>query len=309
MTAILLIACAGLITGAFLLLRLSPLEFTNGLFGFLTRSSKSIKAEIKEATHRKKTSYFQREITEVQEILKLTGRSNRFSLICAASLLLLAVGAAIAILLENVFLVPVMAVGMMLLPFWYIRLTATHYKNSVAEELETALSIITTAYLRNEDILTAVEESIQYLNPPVRNVFAGFLTQVKLIDPDVDAALHAMKPRIDNQVFHEWCDAIAACQYDRSLKTTLTPIVGKLSDMRIVNTELEYQVAEPRKEFIIMALLVVGNVPIMYFLNQSWYHTLMHTVVGQVVLAVCAATIFISTSFVIRLTKPIEYRR
>lgn len=309
MTAILLIACAGLITGAFLLLRLSPLEFTDGMFGFLTRSSKSIKAEIKEATHRKKTSFFQREITEVQEILKLTGRSNRFSLICAASLLLLAVGAAIAILLENVFLVPVMAVGMMLLPFWYIRLTAAHYKNSVAEELETALSIITTAYLRNEDILTAVEESIQYLNPPVRSVFAGFLTQVKLIDPDVDAALHAMKPRIDNQVFHEWCDAIAACQYDRSLKTTLTPIVSKLSDMRIVNAELEYLVAEPRKEFIIMALLVVGNVPIMYFLNQSWYHTLMHTVLGQVVLAVCAATIFISTSFVIRLTKPIEYRR
>jgi Flp pilus assembly protein TadB len=309
MTAILLIACAGLITGAFLVLKLSPLEFTDGLFGFLTRSSKSIKAEIKEATHRKKTSYFQREITEVQEILKLTGRSNRFSLICAASLLLLAVGAAIAILLENVFLVPVMAVGMMLLPFWYIRLTAAHYKNSVAAELETALSIITTAYLRNEDILTAVEESIQYLNPPVRSVFEGFLTQIKLIDPDVDAALHAMKPRIDNQVFHEWCDAIAACQYDRSLKTTLMPIVSKLSDMRIVNAELEYLVAEPRKEFIIMALLVVGNVPIMYFLNQSWYHTLMHTVVGQVVLAVCAAAIFISASFVIRLTKPIEYRR
>lgn len=309
MTAILLIACAGLITGAFLVLRLSPLEFTDGLFGFLTHSSKSIKAEIKEATHRKKTSFFQREITEVQEILKLTGRSNRFPLICAASLLLLAVGAVIAILLENVFLVPVMAVGMMLLPFWYIRLTAAHYKNSVAAELETALSIITTAYLRNEDILTAVEESIQYLNPPVRSVFAGFLTQVKLIDPDVDAALHAMKPRIDNQVFHEWCDAIAACQYDRSLKTTLTPIVSKLSDMRIVNAELEYLVAEPRKEFIIMALLVVGNVPIMYFLNQSWYHTLMHTVVGQVVLAVCAAAIFISASFVIRLTKPIEYRR
>jgi tight adherence protein B len=102
---------------------------------------------------------------------------------------------------------------------------------------------------------------------------------------------------------------MAACQYDRSLKTTLTPIVGKLSDMRIVNSELEYLVFEPRKEFIIMALLVVGNIPLMYFLNKSWYGTLMHTAVGQIVLAVCAATIFISTAFVIKLTKPIEYRR
>ena len=175
--------------------------------------------------------------------------------------------------------------------------------------METALSIITTAYLRNEDILTAVEENIQYLNPPVQGVFKDFLTRIKLINPDVDAELKAMKPKIENEVFQEWCDAMAACQYDRSLKTTLSPIVGKLSDMRIVNSELEYLVFEPRKEFIIMALLVVGNIPLMYFLNKSWYDTLMHTAVGQIVLAICAAAIFISTAFVIKLTKPIEYRR
>lgn len=309
MTVIQLIACVGLIIGAFLLLGLSPLEFTDGLFGFLTRKSGSIKAEINETTRRKKTSFFRREIAEVQEILKMTGRSSRFSLICAVSLLFFAAGASLAILIGNVFLVPVLAVGLMFVPFWYIRLTAAHYKNNIAAELETALSIITTAYLRNEDILTAVEESVQYLNPPVRSVFSEFLMQVKLINPDIDTALHSMKPKIDNDVFHEWGDAIAACQYDRSLKTTLTPIVSKLSDMRIVNAELEYLVFEPRKEFIIMALMVIGNVPIMYFLNKSWYHTLMYTMVGQVIIAVCGAAIFISTAFVIKLTKPIEYRR
>lgn len=87
--------------------------------------------------------------------------------------------------------------------------------------------------------------------------------------------------------------AIAACQYDRGLKTTLTPIVSKLSDMRFVNAELEYLVFEPRKELIIMALLVVGNIPLMYFLNKSWYATLMHTYVGQLVLAhLCGGDIY-----------------
>jgi len=309
MTTLLLFACAGMIIGAFLLFGISPLEFTDGLFGFLTRKNKSIKAEINETTHRKKTGYLRREVAEVQEILKITGRSNRFSMVCAASLLLLAVGASLAILLGNVFLVPVLAAGLMFLPFWIIRLTATHYKKSVAAELETALSIITTAYLRNEDILTAVEESAQYLNPPVRNVFTEFLAQTKLIDPDVETALHAMKPKIQNEVFHEWIDAICACLYDRSLKTTLTPIVSKLSDMRIVNAELEYLVSEPRKEFIIMAILVIGNIPVMYMLNRDWYHTLMYTAVGQIILAVCGAAIFISMAFVIKLTRPIEYKR
>ena len=309
MTAVQLIACIGLIAGAFILLGLSPIAFTDGLFGFLIKRPKSIKDEINEAAKRKKPSFLRREITEAQDILALTGRSSRFSLVCACSLLLFAIGASIAILMQNVFLVPVLAIGLMFLPFWYIRLTATHYKKNIAAELETALSIITTAYLRNEDILTAVEENIQYLNPPVQGVFKDFLARIKLINPDVDAALKAMKPKIENEVFQEWCDAMTACQYDRSLKTTLTPIVGKLSDMRIVNSELEYLVFEPRKEFIIMALLVVGNIPLMYFLNKSWYETLMHTAVGQIVLAVCAAAIFISTAFVIKLTKPIEYRR
>ena len=47
----------------------------------------------------------------------------------------------------------------------------------------------------------------------------------------------------------------------------------------------------------------------MYFLNRSWYETLMFTPVGQIMLAVTAALIFISTALVIRLTKPLEYRR
>ena len=108
----------------------------------------------------------------------------------------------------------------MFLPFWWVKLTASHFKRDIAAELETALSIITTAYLRNEDILTAVEENIAYLNPPVLSVFKGFVSRVRLVDPDVTAALHDLKDRIDNAVYAEWCDALIACQHDRSLKTT-----------------------------------------------------------------------------------------
>ena len=63
--------------------------------------------------------------------------------------------------------------------------------------------------------------------------------------------------------FREWCDAVSDCQHDRSLKTTLPPIVSKLSDMRNVNAELEYMIAEPRKEFMIMVVFVVGNIPLL----------------------------------------------
>jgi len=309
MTTILLMACIGMIAGSFLLLGLTPMAFTATIFGRLTDQPKALRDEVNETTRRKKKSYLRREIAEVQSILKVTGRSARFPMLCALSLLFFAVGASVAVMLSNFFLVPVMAAGCMLLPFWWVKLTASHFKKDIAAELETALSIITTAYLRNEDILTAVEENLPYLNPPVLSVFQGFVSRVRLVDPDVTAALHDVKTRIDNAVFHEWCDALIACQFDRSLKTTLTPIVSKLSDMRVVNGELENMVFEPRKEFIVMVILVIGNIPLLYFLNQEWYYTLMHTPLGQVVLAICAAVIFISTAFVIKLTQPIEYRR
>lgn len=309
MTALELFACAGLIAGAFLLLGLSPLEFSDGLFSFLLKRPKSIRDEINETTRRKKPSLLRRTVAETQEFLRMTGKTGRFSLVCAASLLCFALGACAAILMGNVFLIPVLAVGLSSLPFLYIRATAEHFKKDVAAELETALSIVTTAYLRSEDLLTSVEENLPYLNPPVKTVFAEFTARVRLIDPDMEAAIREMKPKIQNEVFQEWCDAVAACQFDRSLKSTLTPIVSKLSDMRVVNAELEYLVFEPRKEFIIMALLVVGNLPLMYFLNRSWYAALTQSIAGQLVLAACAAAIFICGAFVLKLTKPIRYRR
>ncbi len=309
MTAIQLLACAGMIAGAFLILGLRPVEFTDSLFAFFLQTKKSIREDIKESSGRKKAGILQREIREVQSVLEMTGRGNRFSVICAASLALFCLGGSIAILLGNFFLAPVMAVGFLFLPFWYVKLTASHYKRDVSAELETALSVITTAYLRTEDIVTAVEENITYLNPPVSKVFQEFLMQVRLVNPDVEAAIRAMQGRIDNEVFREWCDALCGCQHDRSLKTTLTPIVAKLSDMRNVNAELEYLLTEPRKEFLIMVIFVIGNIPLMYMLNKDWYDVLMHTPLGQIILSVTAAVIFVSAGFVVKLTRPIEYRR
>jgi len=309
MMTIRLIACIGMVIGCFLILHITPIEFTDNIYTALTSKPKRIKDEINEATKRRKPSFLRREVMDIQNILRITGRSNRFSMVCACSLLLFAVGASIAILLNNPFLVPVMAVGFMFLPFWYIRLTQSSYKKNIAAELETALSIITTSYVRNEDIMTAVEENIHYLQPPVNSVLGEFLSRVRHINPDIESALRDMKYKIENEVFREWCDAIAACQTDRTLKSTLIPIVAKLSDTRIVNGELENLITEPRKEFIIMQVFVLGNIPLMRLLNPDWYDTLMHSTLGHIILAIIAAVIFISTAIVIKLTQPLEYKR
>ncbi|MBQ8902926.1 MAG: hypothetical protein IJY73_01325 [Oscillospiraceae bacterium] len=309
MTAVLLLAFAGMVVGCFLIIGLSPMEFTESIFSRILAKPNSIKSQINEATRRKKPNFLRREIMEAQEVLRLTNRTSMFGMLCACSLAMAAVGVSVAVAIGNLFLAPVLAIGLMFVPFWYIKTTETNYKKAISSELETALSIITTAYLRNEDIITSIEENVHYLNAPVKTVFESFISRIKLSNPDVTAALLEMKQQIDNEVFHEWCDSLILCQNDRSLKSTLTPIVNKLSDMRVVNADLEYLITGPRKEFITMAFLVIGNIPLLYMLNKDWYNSLMNTIPGQVILAVSAVGIFVATAIVIKLTQPIEYKR
>ena len=126
---------------------------------------------------------------------------------------------------------------------------------------------------------------------------------------DLRLALDNIKYKIANEVYRDWIDAVISCHEDKTLKTTLTPIISKLSDMRVVSEELDIMLYKPMKEFITMALLLVGNIPLIYFLNKSWFETLMNTIVGKGILALSAAALFVSLAAVIRLTRPIEYKR
>ncbi len=96
MTSIQLLACLGMIVGGFLLLGIRPIEFTDGLFGFLAKEPENIRNEIHTVTKRKKARFLKKAIIEAQQVLKMTGREKQFSVICAAALVLFAVGASVA---------------------------------------------------------------------------------------------------------------------------------------------------------------------------------------------------------------------
>lgn len=309
MTVLLLIALTAQIVGGFVIFKISPIEMVDTLIKLFRTNNLSLKDRIRETNKRKKVKGIKLIIQETIQVLEATNKSNRFSTICLGSFALFVAGAYIAIAMTNMFLVPVLAVGFALIPFWYILFTSAFYKKQLNAELETALSVITSSYLRTESIITAVDENITYLNPPVVEVFRSFLNQTTLINSNIKFAIENLKDKIDNDVFREWCDALIACQEDKNIKSTLLPIVSKLSDVRMVGSDLEYLLYEPIKEFITMAILLIGNIPLLYFLNRSWFNTLVFHPIGKLILAITGFVIFISLSAVIKLSKPIEYKR
>ena len=310
MTLLVTIAFLLAVTGSFILLELSPFAFLEGLAAYVKPKNTSIKSQIEKSRKNKQPKGLKLLFMETKEVLRVTGKSGMFTVLCILSLLLFVFGVLVSLTMKNTVLVPVLAVGFALLPFYYVKFTAGRHKRQISTELETALSIITTSYLRGKNtIIRAIEENQPYLNPPVAEVFRNFLLQAKLINSNTKEALMGMKAGVDNAVFHEWVDAVVACQDDYNLKSTLPPIVSKLSDMRVVSAELDLLLMEPVKEYITMVVLVLGSIPLMYFLNAAWYETLMFTQFGKVLLAICAAVIFVSIAAVAKHTRPIEYKR
>lgn len=251
--------------------------------------------------------FFNRETLEIEQLLIATCREGRFNMIKRVSLFLFALGAVVALLLNNPFMMPILGAGFAFAPVWYLRSTAASYKKHLNEELETAISVITTSYLRSGGLLKAVRENIPYLNPPVKSHFEAFITESEMLNANMISTINTLKMKIPNRIFHEWCNTLIQCQSDRSMENTLTFTVQKFSDMRIIQSELEAIINEPKKEAITMMFLVVGNIPLLYVLNRTWFETLMFSTPGKITLAICAAIVLFSFTRIMQLSKPIEY--
>lgn len=235
------------------------------------------------------------------------GKGGRFGFIICSSLILFAVGAVVAVLINNVFLLPVFAVAFAIIPFVYVRNSMDAYEKHIKDELETTLSIISTSYSRSDDIIAAVKENLTYIRPPLREHFSAFISDATLIS-NTKQALKNLRKKVDDEIFSEWCDALLQCQDDSTLKDTLQPIIAKLTDVRIVNSELSSMMASVRMEYYTMVGLVVGNIPLLYVLNKDWFHTLLFETPGKITLGICGAVILVTYLFMLKFTKPVEYK-
>lgn len=308
MTFLYLICFLLLAVGAILLLKLTPERITGDLMRFVS-PKQTLRDKVLTRKGKKKSRKITVELRRIKDALEQTGKGNQFAVACAASLLLMIVGCVIAIMIDNPFLVPVFAIAFAMIPFIYAKRTVAYYDNHVKEELETALSIITTSYVRTDDIVSAVKENIQYLKPPVKDIFAGFVAENMMISSDVKQSIRHLKEKVNNSIFAEWCETLVACQDDRTLKDTLMPIVTKLTDVRIVNNEIKGMLSSARIEYYMMTGMVVGNIPLLYFLNKDWFNALMFTTLGKLVLAICGLVIIVTAVLMLRFTKQIEYRK
>lgn len=307
MTILYLIACILIIVAFVCFFKLTPEQITNDLMQMLTpRDSMHTMAKNLRGNQKKHKLY--RFLKELQTAMISMSKQKQFTTVITASLVLIVVGIAVAVLMQNWFLIPVTAALFAMIPFFYVQHLIDQYEEHTRDELETALSIISTSYIRSDNIVEAVRENVTIIKPPIRYAFQKFLGEATAIQASTKKALYNLREEIDSNIFKEWVDTLIQCQDDRGMKDTLIVVVNKLTDLRLVNNELQTMLASARMEYWVMLGLLVLNIPLLWVLNKDWYAALMHTTPGKITLAICAVTVLITAIIMRRLTRPIDYK-
>lgn len=302
-----------LIAAIFSLFRVTPISMLRNIKTYIQRVRSGRKLDmrqkIKQSVKKRKIRGIQKILLDARNVLVLTHRTDKMNLYITASIILFLAGILISSLLQNYFLMPILAGGMALLPWLYILLNSISFQKQMNEELETTLSMITTAYLRSGDFKGAVEESIDNIHYPIRDIFDKFLVQTKVISPDLPKLLEEMKNCLDNAIFQDWVDQIILCLRDRTLRSTLQPIISRFSTVRDVSGKLDNLMYESVWGYIKMAAVLILNYPLLKLMFPDWYDILMHQTTGQIIVAATFLTLFAALSALIGKTRPVEDRR
>ena len=97
MTLLVTIAFFMAVAGCFIMLELSPFVFLEGLSGYLRPKNHSMKNRIKESKKKKEPKGLKLLFEEIKEILRLTGKSEQFTMLCVLAMILFVLGVMIAL--------------------------------------------------------------------------------------------------------------------------------------------------------------------------------------------------------------------
>ena len=183
------------------------------------------------------------------------------------------------------------------------------YINEVKNELESALSNITTSYMKyNTTFLKAVKENIDQIKYPLKSSFERYIITTEHINSNTRENLLQLKNAVNDAVYREWIDGIMASEEDYNLKATLTNITNKFTDMRILNNELSTKMITPLRDYLMMVALTIGSIPIYAVFSTQAVIDYLNMTIGKIQLTVVLIIIIILSSKVAKELKPTEYR-
>jgi len=215
-------------------------------------------------------------------------------------------------LFNSVELAAVMSVCLTPAPFFYLTVKSATAAREEIEGLENTMSIITNAYAGCDDIIKAVEtyveEKNRYIPAHLRSptAFDEFVSEIKLINPNVEHGLYRLAAKIKNRYFAEWAKMLILCYHDRRLKFALFPIIKAMNDAKSMQIESDGMMVRVWRDYLMTVGLMFSVIPMMRFSNTEWFSILTQTTIGKLLIVIMLLTALATAFYVMKITKPVN---
>ena len=275
------------------------------------RRRQNLKTIVRRINEGVKPNFIQSAYHSMQQTLIRTGSGDKIRQMRLAALCSGGCGAAIAVYLNSPLLLPILSVGMGLLPLWLTRFLAFQYSVRMQNELSVVLAMVTNSYIRTEKIVRSVEENLEYMNEPVKEIFSAFVYNSNFISADITANLRELKEKIDSHIFQLWWDNLILCQRDINHKYSLGAVVEQFTMEKELYNLLDAEVSKP---ILTLAFIVLGTAsafPLLALFGSSLeveniFATLFSTLPGQCIITGYAFSILYAINTAIRVSTSID---
>lgn len=254
----------------------------------------------------KKINYVKRTTDRTRHILESTGQSEKIKYIKIMSFISAGAGFMVGIIIANILIGLVLACGCYFIPYWLSDFYLYSYEQTINEQLEEALNLVTKTYERKGEIISAIDINLVNIKMPVRNSFIHIKNSVEN-GISVETALIRSKETLNNnKLFNKWIDTVILCQQNRTMIGALQPIIREFSILKRQQLENKSLMFRPLTDTIQMCSLCVAMFPIIYIVSPDWISALFNNFIGNIIVTAMIIVIFFTINKAIKLSRPFD---
>lgn len=176
-------------------------------------------------------------------------------------------------------------------------------KRELAENLESAMRIVTHEYLSTLDIQKAVENSVDVIEHD--KPFREFLVDCKLVSANVERNLRRLETKENNVFFSRWIDQLILTQSDRAQIVNLMPILDDMNDAKTAQRLNESKIAAAWRDYFTLLFIILLAPLLIRFVQHEWYYYLVHTFIGKILSVALLGTLVWATGRALKINQPI----
>lgn len=176
-------------------------------------------------------------------------------------------------------------------------------KRELAENLESAMRIVTHEYLSTLDIQKAVENSVDVIEHD--KPFREFLVDCKLVSANVERNLRRLETKENNVFFSRWIDQLILTQSDRAQIVNLMPILDDMNDAKTAQRLNESKIAAAWRDYFTLLFIILLAPLLIRFVQHEWYYYLVHTLIGKILSVALLGTLVWATGRALKINQPI----